>query len=205
MEGSLSGHGQCHHRYGGMRCPLSPRWVSIGPKEGLRVFGVTRHPRHLPSCKSHSCRMTSLVLLHSEIPLIPPTAPQQTNLQGGKVSCSHPEAFRPVCNYQANRKKSCAWADKGSREGDMSHCAWCDPTTCALPQEAVGAKVPDEPLNHLRDLWARHLSSSSSTSQCPAAKSKNFPRKSTSSSPAAKFSGGEKVNGWVKTNAGEAS
>lgn len=110
----LSGHGQCHHHYGGMRCPLSPHRVSIGPKEGLRVFGVTQHPRHLPSCKSHSCRMSSLVLLHSEIPLIPPTAPQQTNLQGGKVSCSHPEAFRPVCSYQANRKKSCAWADKGS-------------------------------------------------------------------------------------------
>lgn len=160
MEWFLLGHGQCQHHYGGMQCLLSPRRVSIGPKKVLSAFGVTRCPRCLPSHKTHSSQITSLVLPHSEIPLIPLTAPHQANLQGGKVSCSHPEAFGPVCSYRAIREKSCAGADKGSREGEMSHCAQSDPTTCAVPQEAIGATVPDEPLNHLWDLWACHLTSS---------------------------------------------
>lgn len=164
-RGSLLGHGQYQHHYGRMQCLLSPCQVSISPKGGLSAFGVTRHPRCLPSCKTHSSHMTGLVLPHSEIPLIPPTAPQQANLQGGKVSCSQPEAFEHVHSYQAIREKNCTWTDKGSQEGEMSHCIWSDHTTRVLLWEAAGAMVSDEPLNHLCDLWGCHLTSSSSASR----------------------------------------
>jgi len=90
----------------------------------------------------------------------------------------------------------------------MSHCIWSDPQLSALPQETMGAMVPDEPLNHLCDLWARHFTSTSSSSAawCSATKNKNFPGRSTCnrSSLVAEFSGGEKVSGWVKTRAEEA-
>lgn len=85
----------------------------------------------LPPCKTHS----GWALSHSEIPLIPLTAPQQAKLQAEKVSYSHPEAFGHIHCYQAIREKCCAWADKGRQGGEMSHCAWPDPITHVLPQE----------------------------------------------------------------------
>lgn len=65
--------------------------------------------------KTHPSQMVPLH--HSETPQIPLRAPQQTNLQGGKVTCSHLEGFGAIHSYQAIREKSCAQADKASGKG----------------------------------------------------------------------------------------
>lgn len=125
----------------------------------------------LPLCKTHF----GWALSHSEIPLIPLTAPQQAKLQGEEVSYSHPEAFGHIHCYQAIREKCCAWADKGRRGGEMSHCARPDPITHVLPQEDS------------RWAWIICVTSEHITWPLPLPRSaqlqirKNFPGKSTGS------------------------
>lgn len=184
--------------------PASLQWL-LTPQGGLSTFGATRRPRFAPSRLPNGAPPF-------RNPQIPPTAPQHTQICGGKGLLRPPRGLWSRPELSGCRREE-PRSGQGQREGEHSHCACPDPKTRVLPLGA--AADPGEPLNHLCDLWAPHLtsfssyfssSSSSTASRCTAAKTRTFPDKprAAEAAPGLDFQGEKKAVGWVESNAGKA-